>query len=314
MAESPIIRASDIKKYFGQTKAVDGISIDIHKGEFVALLGPNGAGKTTLVEMIEGIQQPDSGEITIKGMNWKNHEEELRKVIGLSFQETHFIEKLRVDETLDLFASFYRLPRQRIEEIMDLVGITEKRKAYTKNLSGGQKQKLALGIALLNQPEVLLLDEPTTGLDPTARRELWEILKNLQRIYNTAMILTTHYMEEASYLCERIIIIDKGKVLAQGTLEGLLAEYRNGEVITFAVDKPVEESALRKMAPIISLSLKNENRHGEIIVEKLVDYLPGLLRYIEQQQLKLTGLECRKMTLDDLFITMTGRHLIDEAS
>ena len=313
MAES-IIQARDIRKYFGQTKAVDGISVDIRKGEFVALLGPNGAGKTTLVEMIEGIQKPDSGEITIKGMKWKHHEEELRRVIGLSFQETHFIEKLRVEETLDLFASFYYLPRQRIEEILDLVGLREKRRTFTKNLSGGQKQKLALGIALLNQPEILLLDEPTTGLDPTARRELWEILKNLQRKYNTAMVLTTHYMEEASYLCERIIIIDKGKVLAQGTLPELLAQYRNGEVINFSVDRPVSEADLRKLAPVISIHLKEEGLQGEIIVESLVDYLPGFLQFIDGQQLKLTSLECRKMTLDDLFISMTGRHLIDELS
>lgn len=313
MAES-IIEARDVRKYFGQTKAVDGISIDIRKGEFVALLGPNGAGKTTLVEMIEGIQRPDDGEITIKGLKWKHHEEELRKVIGLSFQETHFIEKLRVEETLDLFASFYSLPRQRIEEILDLVGLREKRKTYAKNLSGGQKQKLALGIALLNQPEILLLDEPTTGLDPTARRELWEILKNLQRRYNTAMVLTTHYMEEASYLCERIIIIDKGKVLAQGTLPELLAQYRNGEVINFAVDRPVNDAELKNMAPVISLHLKDDGLQGEVIVGSLIDYLPGFLRFIDRQQLKLTSLECRKMTLDDLFIAMTGRHLIEETS
>lgn len=314
MQASPIIQARDIRKYFGQTRAVDGISLDIQPGEFVALLGPNGAGKTTMVEMIEGIQHPDSGEISIKGMKWKSHEKALRKIIGLSFQETHFMEKLRVGEVLELFASFYYLPKSRTEDILDLVGLREKQKTYTKNLSGGQKQKLALGIALLNQPEILLLDEPTTGLDPTARRELWEILKKLQREYNTAMILTTHYMEEASYLCERIIIIDKGKILAQGTLEGLLAEYRNGEVISFGVDRPVQEDSLRKLAPVINLKLKNEGTSGEVIVEKLVDYLPGLLHFIDREQLKLTSLECRKMTLDDLFISMTGRHLIDEAS
>ena len=174
----PIISVSGVKKYFGSTKAVDGIDLTIEKGEFVALLGPNGAGKTTLVEMIEGIQKPDEGKILINNLPWKGNETRLRKIIGLSFQETHFIEKLTVWETLDLFAGFYDLPRERSEAIIELIGLGEKRKTYTKNLSGGQRQKLALGIAFLNQPEVLLLDEPTTGLDPTARREIWRSLKN----------------------------------------------------------------------------------------------------------------------------------------
>ena len=311
MAEQPIIEVTDVKKYFGQTKAVDGISLHIQPGEFVALLGPNGAGKTTLVEMIEGIQKPDAGTITIKGMTWKKHDGELRKIIGLSFQETQFIEKLRVDETLILFASFYGLPKSRIETILDLVGLEEKRKTYAKNLSGGQKQKLALGIALLNQPEILLLDEPTTGLDPTARRELWDILTGLQREFNTAMILTTHYMEEASYLCERIIIVDKGKVLARGTLQDLLAEYKNGEIITFALDGTLDKDALRQLDPRMGITLKENNTQGELVVESLVDFLPRFLKFVEHSGRKLTSLECRKMTLDDLFISMTGRRLTE---
>ncbi len=311
MSVQPIIVVDHVKKHFGQTKAVDDVSFQISKGEFVALLGPNGAGKTTLVEMIEGVQKPDAGEITIKGLNWKNHEEELRKILGLSFQETHFMEKLRVDETLDLFCSFYQLPSSRIETILEMIGLGEKRKTYAKDLSGGQRQKLALGIALLNQPEVLLLDEPTTGLDPTARRELWEILKKLQKEFNTAMILTTHYMEEASYLCKRIIIVDKGKILAQGTLENLLAEYKNGEVISFSVSSALSEEALKGIKGLISLSLQESNTKGELIVESLIDYLPKFLKLVEKEDLTLTSLECRKMTLDDLFITMTGRHLVE---
>ena len=314
MSTAPIIEVNQVRKYFGQTKAVDGISLAIGPGEFVALLGPNGAGKTTLVEMIEGIQKPDAGDIRIRGLSWKGNEEVLRRVIGLSFQETHFIEKLRVSETLDLFASFYSLPKSRIETILDLIGLQEKAKTFTKHLSGGQKQKLALGVALLNQPEILLLDEPTTGLDPTARREIWELLKTLQQEFNTAMILTTHYMEEASYLCKRIIIIDKGKVLARGTLEELLAEYKNGEIIDFAVDRAIDQEALIASNHVLGLNLKEANTRGEIIVQSLIDYLPGFLKFIEQQELTLTSLECRKMTLDDLFISMTGRHLIEAGS
>ena len=308
----PIISVSGVKKYFGSTKAVDGIDLTIEKGEFVALLGPNGAGKTTLVEMIEGIQKPDSGKILINNLPWIGNETRLRKIIGLSFQETHFIEKLTVWETLELFSGFYGLPRERSEAIIDLVGLGEKRKTYTKNLSGGQRQKLALGIAFLNQPEVLLLDEPTTGLDPTARREIWEILKKLRKVYNTAMILTTHYMEEASYLCERIVIIDRGKVLARGTLDDLISEYINGEKISFAVNKNFNNNGIPKPDSIINMSFSEDGLKGEIIVKDLVEYLPAFLGYIEEKGLNLTSLECRKMTLDDLFIAMTGRHLIEQ--
>lgn len=306
-----MIKVDNVKKYFGSTKAVDGISLQIEKGEFVALLGPNGAGKTTLVEMIEGIQKPDKGEISIKGLLWGKNDKEIREVIGLSLQETHFIDKLRVDETLALFASFYSLPKSRIETALEMVGLEVKRKTYTKNLSGGQKQKLALGIAFLNQPEILLLDEPTTGLDPSARREVWDILMNMKREFNTAMILTTHYMEEASYLCKRIIMVDKGKVLARGTLEQLLAEYKNGEIINFEVDSGIDEKVFKELGHYLSINLQENNKKGEIIVESLVNYMPALLKYIEQKSLKLSAIECRKMTLDDLFITLTGRHLTE---
>ncbi|MFH1161612.1 MAG: ABC transporter ATP-binding protein, partial [bacterium] len=193
-------------------------------GQFVALLGPNGAGKTTLVEMIEGIQKPDRGDIRILGKPWKGHETELRQIIGLSLQETRYIEKLTTFETLRLFGSFFGLGKERVGEVLQLVGLEEKRKAYTVNLSGGQRQRLALGIALINHPRILLLDEPTTGLDPNARREIWEILRNLRKASNTSMILTTHYMEEAQQLCEQIVIIDEGKILREGTLDLLLSE------------------------------------------------------------------------------------------
>ncbi len=307
-----IIDVKKVRKHFGKTKAVDGIDLHVDKGEFVALLGPNGAGKTTLVEIIEGIQTPEAGEIFIKGLRWKDNEQKLRQVIGLSFQETYFIEKLTVRETLDLFSGFYGLPKDRCETILNLVGLIEKAKTYTKNLSGGQRQKLALGIAFLNQPEVLLLDEPTTGLDPTARREIWEILKRLRKEYNTAMILTTHYMEEASYLCERIVIIDSGKVLAMGTLEELLAKYRNGEKISFSVDGVFDINEIPAQDDVLNMSQSGSGLKGEVIVKNLVEYLPGFLRFIEDKKIKLTSLECRKMTLDDLFIAMTGRHLIEE--
>lgn len=303
-----IVSARGVKKYFGNTKAVDGVDLHVAEGEYLALLGPNGAGKTTMVEMIEGIQQPDEGEIQLAGKSWNGNKNELHNIIGLSLQETRFIEKYTVDETLNLFASFYDLDKERIEEVLVLVGLKEKRGTYSKNLSGGQKQKLALGIAILNNPKILLLDEPTTGLDPTARRELWEILRDLKKKFNTSMILTTHYMEEASFLCDRIVIIDNGKVLAEGTLEDLLAQYKDGEIISFTTDKPINPDDFPNPELILYNHMDSPYK-GEVVVKSLIDYLPGFLAFIEKNDLSLTSLECRKMTLDDLFISMTGRHL-----
>ena len=217
-----MIEVRNVFKSFKDVQAVRGISFDIHAGEFVALLGPNGAGKTTLVEMMEGLRRQDSGTITIEGKNWQRHEKELRQTIGLSLQETRFSEKLKVDETVLLFASFFRLGAKRSDEVIELVGLEAKRCALVGTLSGGQRQRLALAVALLNSPKILFLDEPTTGLDPHSRFDLWNIFNELKVQGDTTLILTTHYMEEAQSLCEHIIIIDEGKILKEGKLDDLL--------------------------------------------------------------------------------------------
>ena len=227
MSGDIVIKVINVWKSFKTVQAVRGINLNIPRGQFVALLGPNGAGKTTLVEMIEGIRRPDSGEITIIGKHWKGNEDELHRMIGISLQETRFIDKLRVTETLQLFASFFNLDKRRVNEILEMVGLEEKKRSYVVNLSGGQRQRLALGIALLNAPSILLLDEPTTGLDPNARREIWDILQKLRKLSETSMILTTHYMEEAEKLCDYIIIMDNGNILREGTLNQLLEKHRN---------------------------------------------------------------------------------------
>jgi ABC-2 type transport system ATP-binding protein len=232
MSINPVIEVRDVWKSFKTVEAVKGVNISIPSGQFVALLGPNGAGKTTLVEMIEGIQKPDRGEITIMGKRWKGNEDELHRIIGISLQETRFIDKLRVSETLMMFASFFNMGKQRVEEIMNIVGLEEKRRSYVVNLSGGQRQRLALGISLINSPSILLLDEPTTGLDPNARREIWEILHSLKQSSGTSMILTTHYMEEAENLCDYIIIMDHGIVLKEGTMNQLLGDDKSGKIKT----------------------------------------------------------------------------------
>ena len=236
MNPDPVIEVKNVWKSFKTVQAVKGIDLNIPKGQFVALLGPNGAGKTTLVEMIEGIQKPDKGEIAIMGKKWKGNEDELHRIIGLSLQETRFIDKLRVSETLQLFAAFFNLGKERVNEIIDIVGLQDKRKSYVVNLSGGQRQRLATGIALINNPAILLLDEPTTGLDPNARREIWEILRTLKERSETSMILTTHYMEEAENLCDYIVIIDNGVILKEGTLQQLLEEYTHEKVVEFTAE------------------------------------------------------------------------------
>ncbi|MDX9696486.1 MAG: ABC transporter ATP-binding protein [Bacteroidales bacterium] len=307
---TPILEIRDVYKNFKEVKAVDGISFSVHSGEFVALLGPNGAGKTTTVEMIEGIQKPTSGNISIMGLNWDHHEKKLHQLISLSLQETRFIDKLRTWETVQLFASFYGLNRARVDEVIEIVGLTEKRKSFVVNLSGGQRQKLALAIALLNDAPLMLLDEPTTGLDPTARREIWEILIKLKKNKNTSLILTTHYMEEAEYLCDRIIIMDKGKILAQGTLDELLSANKSKEIIEFSTNDLFSDQFF--CGDDVYKMIRDDNTgRVKLIVSSIVNQLPQFLKKVQENGIVLSNLECRKLTLDDLFISLTGKHLAD---
>jgi ABC-2 type transport system ATP-binding protein len=301
------IELKNVTKKFKELTAVNGLSVTIGRGEYVALLGPNGAGKTTLVEMIEGIQKPDEGEIRILGKVWKDHERELKNKLGFSLQETHFIPKLTVDETIKLFSSFYT-KRDRASEILDITGLGEKRKTYVENLSGGQRQKLALSIALIHDPEILILDEPTTGLDPTARRDIWNILQELKK-RSTTLILTTHYMEEAEYLCDRILIMNQGKFIAQGSLESLLTEYELGEIIEFTLGGNKKDLSFKKFSGLKEFKWNSENRTGQLIVQDIVKAMPIFLDKIKKEKFTLEKFECRKMTLDDLFLSMTGRRL-----
>jgi len=304
-----VIEVNDVHKSFKAVQAVRGVSLRIERGQFVALLGPNGAGKTTLVEMIEGIQKPDSGEIHIMGKKWRGNEDELHRMIGISLQETRFIDKLRVSETLGLFGSFYQLDEKRVAEIIDIVGLEEKRKSYVVNLSGGQRQRLALGIALLNNPKILLLDEPTTGLDPNARREVWSILLGLKKRSQTSLILTTHYMEEAERLCDYIVIIDKGRILREGTLNELVVEDHGEKMIEFTLEgaqPPLD--VLERDAPF-PIRWDPANERGTVALERMESELPEFLRFLENRELRLKNLECRRKTLDDLFTSLTGRHL-----
>jgi ABC-2 type transport system ATP-binding protein len=309
MKKNPVIEVKNVFKSFKNVQAVNGVDFKIFKGQSVALLGPNGAGKTTLMEMIEGIQKPNKGDILIMGRKWKGNERELHRDIGLSLQETHFIDRLTVFETLKLFASFYELKRQRVDEIIRIIGLAEKTRSYVVNLSGGQRQRLALGIALLNDPKILLLDEPTTGLDPNARREIWSILMDLKKHSRTSLVLTTHYMEEAEQLCERIIIIDKGRILKQGTLEQLLKEDNDDKIIEFALDESNRPIDRISNPSGFQIQWDADRDTGVIVLKQIEKQLPEFLNFLNQNNLRLQHLECRRKTLDDLFTTMTGRRL-----
>jgi len=241
------IELKNVVKSFKDVRAVRGVSLAIRKGEFVALLGPNGAGKTTLVEMMEGLRKPDEGEILIQGKTWRKNENELRKIIGLSLQETRFVERLTIRETLRLFASFFNMGDSQVDKVIALTQMESKQKSLAGTLSGGQRQRLALAVALLNDPQILFLDEPTTGLDPHARLDLWNILKDLKEKGDTTLILTTHYMEEAESLCDKIVIIDEGKILREGKLDALLdGQFRNlDELFIHLTGKHLNENVVQ---------------------------------------------------------------------
>jgi ABC-2 type transport system ATP-binding protein len=304
---NPVIAVKNVHKSFKNVKAVAGVDFEILKGQSVALLGPNGAGKTTLMEMIEGIQKPDTGEILVLGKTWKGNEDALHRQIGLSLQETHFLDRLTVRETLILFASFYDLDRDRVGEIIDIIDLSEKTRAYVVNLSGGQRQRLAIGIALLNRPRLLLLDEPTTGLDPNARREIWSILLRLKQQSQTSLILTTHYMEEAEQLCDRIIIIDHGRILKKGTLAELLEAENGPKIIEFIIEAPAKTDI--RPSSRFPIHWDGGRSKGSIALLHIETELPEFMNFISQNQLRLKHLECRRKTLDDLFTEMTGRRL-----
>ncbi len=300
-----VIELAGVVKSFKSLRAVDGVDLSIAQGQYVGLLGPNGAGKTTLVEMIEGIQKPDEGHIRLFGKSWDESASELRSRVGLCLQETHFTDKLTVRETMRLFGSFHDVSEDRITEMLGLVNLAEKSEARVVNLSGGQKQRLALGISLLSRPEILILDEPTTGLDPHARREIWSILRDIKKA-GTTLILTTHYMEEAENLCERIVVMDRGRILADGQKRDLLASM-GGETISFRARKAVTEKSLRAIPGF--LSYRSESGGGRLFVKRMRDALPLFLRITKPAG--ITDIECRRSTLDDVFISMTGRHLTE---
>ena len=304
------IEIRNVCKSFKDVNAVQNVNLMVESGESVALLGPNGAGKTTLVEMIEGVQFPDSGEIRILGRSWEKDEHFLRKQIGLALQETRFLERLTVEETLNLFASFYSLEKERAREVIEIIQLESKRSTWVLHLSGGQRQRLAMGVAILPLPQILILDEPTTGLDPNARRDLWKILESFKAT-GTTLILTTHYMEEAQYLCERILMMDQGKILAEGSLSHLLDKFGEGDLIEYVIAGAFPTKKAKGLPGVLSCRWDENTGEGRLTVKNISETLPEFLQLVENSSISLILLECRRRTLDDLFLAMSGRHLDD---
>jgi ABC-2 type transport system ATP-binding protein len=298
-----------LRKSFGDVVAVDGIDLEVRAGECFGLLGPNGAGKTTTIEICEGLTTPDTGDVTVLGRKWSGDEHELRERLGIQLQETQLSEKITVRESLDLFRSFYRQARN-VDEIIGLVQLEEKRDARVGTLSGGQKQRLALACALVGDPELLFLDEPTTGLDPQARRQLWELIDRFKADGRTTLI-TTHYMDEAERLCDRVAIMDHGRVIALGTPRALIAEIIAEHLVEFSLEKGAVDEASLKALPGVS-AVRAQGGGWQLEVAELHRAVPALLAELQRQGLALTELRTHSATLEDVFVKLTGRHLRDE--
>src|SRR5271157_1101919 len=298
------------KTYEGKVEAVRGLDLEIHAGECFGLLGPNGAGKTTTIEILEGLLEPTSGEIEILGNHWHTHNRELRELMGISLQETRLAEKLTVRETLELFASFYRRPRA-IKEVMAELALTEKSSAWVGKLSGGQKQRLAVATALVADPKILFLDEPTTGLDPQSRRQLWEVIRQFQQRGGT-VLLTTHYMDEAERLCDRISIIDHGQAIASGTPAQLIEELGGHQMVEFdATDNDPGAKEVWRSLPGVE-AVHEEDGCVILSVRETHETIPSLLAALQKRGARLLRLTTRQASLEDVFVHLTGRHLRED--
>jgi len=305
-----------LRKRYDDVVAVDGLDLEIASGECFGLLGPNGAGKTTTVEICEGLTAPDEGEVVVLGRRWSTDERDLRERLGIQLQETQLAEKLTVAETVRLFRSFYARGRT-IDEVISLVQLDEKRDGRVGKLSGGQKQRLALACAIVGDPALLFLDEPTTGLDPLSRRQIWELVEEFKST-GRSILLTTHYMDEAERLCDRVAIIDHGKVIALGTPRELIASLGAEHVVEFVLAHGVDglnEDVLRRMdgvRDVRRVGAENNGAGWELRSSELHRSVPALLAELTRRDLQLAELRTHSATLEDVFVHLTGRQLRDE--
>ena len=315
VAEAPPLRLRGLRKAFGDVVAVDGIDLDVARGECFGLLGPNGAGKTTTIEICEGLTTPDGGTVELFALNWASDAHQLRQRIGIQLQETQFPEKLRVDETLQLFRSFFQ-KGIAVEDSIRMTQLEEKRDARVGTLSGGQKQRLAMACALVGDPALLFLDEPTTGLDPQARRNLWDLVDGMKQAGRT-IILTTHYMDEAERLCDRVAIMDHGRIISLGSPQQLIASVGGEHIVEFAVTghagagNAVVDPALLTALDGVGSHRVNAGLH-QLSVRELHTSVPLIFEVLTRQGLQLSEFRTHSASLEDVFVGLTGRNLRDE--
>jgi len=308
--DTPALSCRGLVKRYGDVVAVDGLDLEVHRGECFGMLGPNGAGKTTTVEILEGLNVPDAGDLEVLGERWRGDGLGLRARLGVQLQETKFPDKLTVHEVLTLFRSFYP-SGPPVEETLGLVALQEKAAARVKTLSGGQKQRLSLACALVGDPELLFLDEPTTGLDPQSRRQAWEIVEGLMARERT-VLLTTHYMEEAARLCDRVAIVDHGRVIALGTPRELIASLGAEHVVEFTVaGGGGPEDGVLGALPSVEEVIR-DGAAWRLTVRQVHRTVPALLAALGERGLEPSHLSTHHATLEDVFMSLTGRSLRDE--
>ena len=310
-APTPALRVRNLRKAFSDTIAVDGLDLEVRAGECFGLLGPNGAGKTTTIEICEGLTDADSGEVEVLGLTWAAQADELRQRLGIQLQDTQLSDKQTVAETLRLFRSFFRRGPE-VREVIARVQLEEKAASRVGGLSGGQKQRLALACALVGDPDFLFLDEPTTGLDPQARRQLWDLIERF-RASGRTILLTTHYMDEAERLCDRVAIMDHGKVIAQGTPRELIASIGGEHLLEFSAGDAaggLDQAALERIEGV--RDVRQDRGSVRMMVTELHRAVPAVLDELSRQNVPLTELRTHSASLEDVFVGLTGRHLRDE--
>lgn len=308
----PILEVRGLRKSYGPVTAVADISFEVQAGEVFTIIGPNGAGKTTTLEMIEGLVPPDAGTISIDGLNWAKHADEIKFRIGVQPQSSAMFDLLTVEENLELFATFYPKAR-KIEEVLTMINLTDHRNKRVKSLSGGQRQRLAIGLGMINDPDIIFLDEPTTGLDPQARRNIWDIVLNLKAIGKTT-ILTTHYMEEAEKLSDRVCIVDQGRVVAIDAPAALIDRLTKEREVRLSFLDGAEaaaaaEAAVQGLSTVVRTSRDGANLALWSIQPE--ETLYGLFGFTKERGYRVEQVSIRELSLEDVFIAFTGKEWRD---
>src|SRR5689334_20722084 len=309
MSTAPVIHVQQLQKRYDKVEAVKGIDFQVGAGEVFGLLGPNGAGKTSTIEILEGLRPRTGGDATVLGFDPDRQKQRLKDRIGVCLQATNLPAKIRVQEAMDLFGSFYTR-RLSSEQLLKRLQLWEKRSAYYETLSGGQKQRLALALALVNDPQLLFLDEPTTGLDPQIRLEIHGLIEEL-KAENRTVVLTTHYIEEAERLCNRVAIIDEGKIVAMGTPRELQQRSQNRSRIDIVCSQPLSAAALPQWPDALESRLEEDGRALTVYSSRPARTLVEIVKWLDQQNVELVDVHLKRPTLEDVFVELTGKRLRD---